>query len=132
MKSRKISSSVLLFIGVLGGLPMKSPFSLPLSLLFSLQYMTVCSVSGLACQCVTRLQKSSRPYPRKQIQRPGFGFTEYSQRSLKPIVSGPKLLPALTLSLPSSKSTFSQPSKEKCVIEAVRIGDVTIFHLSEL
>ena len=33
----------------------------------------------------------------------------------------------LTLSLPSSKSTFSQPSKEKCISEVVRIGSIIIF-----
>ena len=38
----------------------------------------------------------------------------------------------LTLSLPSSKSTFSQPLKEKCISEVVRIGSITIFRLSEL
>ena len=36
----------------------------------------------------------------------------------------------LTLSLPSSKSTFSQPFKDKCISDVVRIGNV-IFHLSK-
>ena len=30
----------------------------------------------------------------------------------------------LTLSLPSSKSTFSQPSNDKCISEVVRIGNI--------
>ena len=34
----------------------------------------------------------------------------------------------LTLSFPSSKGTFSQPFKDKCIIEVVRVGMV-IFHL---
>ena len=34
----------------------------------------------------------------------------------------------LTLSLLSSNSTFSQPFKEKCISEVVRIGSVIIFH----
>ena len=38
----------------------------------------------------------------------------------------------LSLSLPSSKSTFSQPFKEKCISEVVRIGSIIIFHLSKL
>ena len=39
----------------------------------------------------------------------------------------------LTLSLPSSKSTFSQPLKEKCICKVVRIGTlVIIFHSSKL
>ena len=38
----------------------------------------------------------------------------------------------LTLSLLSSKSTFSQPFKEKCVSEVVRICSIIIFHLSKL
>ena len=37
-----------------------------------------------------------------------------------------------TLSLPSSKSTFSQPFKEKCTSEVIRIGSIIIFHLSKL
>ena len=36
---------------------------------------------------------------------------------------------SLTLSLPSSKSTFSQPSKEKCISAVVRTGSIIIFHL---
>ena len=39
---------------------------------------------------------------------------------------------SLTLSLPSLKSTFSQPFKEKCISEVVRISSVIIFHLSKL
>ena len=38
----------------------------------------------------------------------------------------------LTLSLLSSKSTFSQTFKEKCIIEVVRIGSIIIFHLRKL
>ena len=38
---------------------------------------------------------------------------------------------ALTLSLPSSISTFSQPFKKKCTSEVVRIGSIIIFHLSK-
>ena len=38
----------------------------------------------------------------------------------------------LTLSLPSSKSTFSQPFKEKCISEVVRIGSIIILHLIKL
>ena len=38
----------------------------------------------------------------------------------------------LTPSLPNSKSTFSQPPKEKCIREKVKIGSRVIFHLSEL
>ena len=37
----------------------------------------------------------------------------------------------LTLSLPSSKSTFSQPFKEKFISKIVRIGSMIIFHLSK-
>ena len=39
---------------------------------------------------------------------------------------------ALTLSLPSSKSTFSQPFKEKCISDVVRMGSIIIFRLSKL
>ena len=38
----------------------------------------------------------------------------------------------LTLSLQRSKRTFSQPFKEKCKSEVVRIGSIIIFHLSKL
>ena len=38
----------------------------------------------------------------------------------------------LTLSVTSSKSTFSQPFREKCAIEVVRISSIFIFHLSKL
>ena len=38
----------------------------------------------------------------------------------------------ITLSLPSSKSTFSQPVKDKCISEVVRIGSIIVFHLSKL
>ena len=34
----------------------------------------------------------------------------------------------LTLSLPSSKSTFSQRFEEKCISEVVRSGSIIIFH----
>ena len=37
-----------------------------------------------------------------------------------------------TQQLPSSKSTFSQPSKEKCISEVMRIGSMILFHLSKL
>ena len=37
----------------------------------------------------------------------------------------------LTLSLPSLKSTFSQPFKEKCTREVARIGSIISFHLSK-
>ena len=40
--------------------------------------------------------------------------------------------PGLTLSLPSSKSTFSQHFKEKCINKVVRIGSIIIFHQSKL
>ena len=40
--------------------------------------------------------------------------------------------PQATLSLPSSKSTFSQPFGEKCIREVVGIGSIIIFHLSKL
>ena len=43
---------------------------------------------------------------------------------------GWKCSAVLTLSLPSSKRTFSQPFKEKCMREVVRIGSTIIFHLS--
>ena len=36
------------------------------------------------------------------------------------------------LSLQSSKSTFSQRLKEKCISEVVRIGSIIILHLSKL
>ena len=38
----------------------------------------------------------------------------------------------LTLPLPSSKSTFSQPFKEKCTSDVVRIGSIITFHQSKL
>ena len=41
-------------------------------------------------------------------------------------------LAPLTLSLPSSRSTFSQPFQEKCISEVVRIGVIIICHLSKL
>ena len=37
-----------------------------------------------------------------------------------------------TLPLPSSKSTFSQPFKDNCISELVRIGSIIIFCLSKL
>ena len=39
---------------------------------------------------------------------------------------------SISLSLPSSKSTFSQPFKEKSMSEVARIGSLIIFHLSQL
>ena len=39
---------------------------------------------------------------------------------------------SLTLSLPSSKSTFPQPFKKKFISEVVRIGWIIIFHLNKL
>ena len=38
----------------------------------------------------------------------------------------------LSLSLPSSKSTFSQPFNKKCISEVVRIGSIIILHRSKL
>ena len=38
----------------------------------------------------------------------------------------------LTLPLPSLKSTFSQPFKQKCLSEVLRIGSIILFHLSKL
>ena len=47
--------------------------------------------------------------------------------------SSPEQNTRLTISLPSSKSsTFSQPFKEKCIREVVRIGSTIIFDLSKL
>ena len=43
-----------------------------------------------------------------------------------------EFLNLLTLSLPSSKSTFPQPRREKCIIEVVRIGSIIIFYLSKV
>ena len=37
----------------------------------------------------------------------------------------------LTLSLQTSKRSFSQPFKEKCISEVVRIGSIIIFHPNE-
>ena len=42
------------------------------------------------------------------------------------------ILLALTLSLLSSKSTFSKPFKRKCISEVARIVSIIIFHLSKL
>ena len=42
------------------------------------------------------------------------------------------VVPSLTLSLLSSKRTFSQPFREKCVSNVVSIGSIIIFHLSKL
>ena len=39
---------------------------------------------------------------------------------------------AISLSFPSSKTTFSQHFKEKCISDVVRIGSTIIFHLSKL
>ena len=39
---------------------------------------------------------------------------------------------SLSLSLPSSKSTFSQPLKNKLTSEVVRIGSIIIFHPRKL
>ena len=38
----------------------------------------------------------------------------------------------VTFALPSSKSTFSQPFREKCISEVVRIGSIIMFPLSKL
>ena len=38
----------------------------------------------------------------------------------------------LNLSLPSSKSTFSKPIKEKCMSEVAGIASIIVFHLSKL
>ena len=40
-------------------------------------------------------------------------------------------LHSFTLSLPSSKSTFSQSFKEKCTREVARIGSIIVFHVSK-
>ena len=47
-------------------------------------------------------------------------------------VRDPVYAACLTLSLPSSRSTFSQPFQEKCISEVVRIGVIIICHLSKL
>ena len=38
---------------------------------------------------------------------------------------------SLSGSLPSSRSTFSQPFKDRCISEVARIGSLIIFHLSK-
>ena len=38
----------------------------------------------------------------------------------------------LTLSFPRSKRTFSQPFKDKCIREGVRVGSIIILHPSKL
>ena len=43
-----------------------------------------------------------------------------------------RLTDELTLSFLSSKCTFSQHFKEKCISEVVRIGGILIFHLTKL
>ena len=62
--------------------------------------------------------------------RPSTRIREYQQCRLR--VDGSRLRRIrveLTVSFPSSKRTFSQPFKEKCISDAVRIGSVIIFHL---
>ena len=44
----------------------------------------------------------------------------------------PKMYRSNTLSLPSSKSAFSQPFKEKCISDVVRSGSVIICHTCKL
>ena len=44
----------------------------------------------------------------------------------------PDIIHLLTLSLPSSKRTFSQHLKRKCLSDVVRIGSLIIFPLSNL
>ena len=46
--------------------------------------------------------------------------------------AGLVLLDRMTLSLPSSKCTFSQPFSQPCISEVVRISSLIIFHLSKL
>ena len=45
---------------------------------------------------------------------------------------GTSILIVVVKADPSSKSIFSQPFKEKCISEVVRIGGEIIFHLSKL
>ena len=42
-----------------------------------------------------------------------------------------RIFKRLTLSLPSSKGSFSQSFKEKCTSKAARIGNIIIFYLSK-
>ena len=51
-----------------------------------------------------------------------YGFTSLIRRMIT-------IFTRLTLSLPSSQSTFSQLLKRKCISEVVRIDSVIIFHL---
>ena len=54
-----------------------------------------------------------------------------TRERLHGVGEAPELLPGLLLafSLPSSKSTFSQPFKDKHLSDAVRIDRMIIFHL---
>ena len=86
----------------------------------------------------TSLQHEILPDLRDNVERlKSRLYSELEQRSpqqpqlVAPFVSCLTFL-LLTLSLPRSKSAFSQPSKQKCVSVIVRIGSIIIFHLSKL
>ena len=61
---------------------------------------------------------------------PGFSVAGLSATGVTVILFGVLTVEKINLSLPSSKST--QPLKEKCISEVVRIVSIIIFHLSKL
>ena len=56
----------------------------------------------------------------------------YSISSHDPLHTDVQVFECSTLSFPSSKSTFSQPFKEKCMWGSEKIGSIINFHLSKL
>ena len=64
-----------------------------------------------------------------QVQNREAEVGSWRGRALVPI--SVSIESSLTLFLPSSKTTFSQPFKEQCIREVVRVGSIIIFYLSK-
>ena len=57
-------------------------------------------------------------------------MTSLMKQFLRKLPEG--LVNAGDVPLTSTKSTFSQPFKEKCINEVMRMGSIIMFHLSKL
>ena len=70
-------------------------------------------------------------FPARSVKSLGAGQTAVEKKIVLQSQGTVLICTKLTLSLLSSKSTFSQPFKEKCVSEVARICSIIIFHLSK-
>ena len=77
--------------------------------------------------CRTRRRARGRPGTPIHMVQAYLGH----QQTLWQLASGSSAI-LLTLSLPYSKSTFSQHFKDKCISDVIRIGSIIFSRLSEL